>query len=36
MKENKENLSFLVILVNLDYIKLCWYWDKKDLVYIFS
>jgi len=33
MKENKENSSPSVNLVNLDHTKPCWYWDKKDLAH---
>uniref|UniRef100_A0A8C9QWC4 Cyclin-K n=1 Tax=Scleropages formosus TaxID=113540 RepID=A0A8C9QWC4_SCLFO len=33
MKENKENSTPSNSAVNLDHIKPCWYWDKKDLAH---
>ncbi|MCJ8750089.1 hypothetical protein PDJAM_G00194780 [Pangasius djambal] len=33
MKENKENTTPAVHITNLDHIKPCWYWDKKDLAH---
>ncbi|KAL7888682.1 hypothetical protein AOLI_G00036560 [Acnodon oligacanthus] len=33
MKENKENSTLVSLTTNLDHIKPCWYWDKKDLAH---
>ncbi|KAM4662171.1 cyclin-K [Discoglossus pictus] len=33
MKENKENSSPSILSGNLDHVKPCWYWDKKDLAH---
>lgn len=33
MKENKENATPAINITNLDHIKPCWYWDKKDLAH---
>lgn len=33
MKENKENTTPAIHVSNLDHIKPCWYWDKKDLAH---
>ncbi|XP_066533073.1 cyclin-K [Hoplias malabaricus] len=33
MKENKENSTPVSLTTNLDHIKPCWYWDKKDLAH---
>ncbi|XP_072552050.1 cyclin-K [Salminus brasiliensis] len=33
MKENKENSTPGSLTTNLDQIKPCWYWDKKDLAH---
>ncbi|XP_058249176.1 cyclin-K [Hemibagrus wyckioides] len=33
MKENKENTTPAIHVTNLDHIKPCWYWDKKDLAH---
>lgn len=33
MKENKENTTPAFHITNLDHIKPCWYWDKKDLAH---
>ncbi|XP_076872855.1 cyclin-K [Brachyhypopomus gauderio] len=33
MKENKENSTPSSFTTNLDHIKPCWYWDKKDLAH---